>query len=257
MSLLRKWLRKSIRLAASQLPCGTFQKNRGFCPCCRRSTTFFATNSWFRDNYACTHCKSTPRERALIAALDKHFPDWPKLRIHESSPSASGASLAMRSRCPGYVASQFHPDLPLGATLDGHSNQNLEQQTFSDESFDLVVTQDVMEHLYHPDRAFQEIARTLRKGGAHVFSVPVINRHRKSEVWAEPDESGQLRFLSTPEYHSNPIDPLGCPVTMHWGFDIVDRIRQSCGMETDIEDEYDMERGLSARYLEIFVSRKT
>lgn len=254
---MRKLLRKTLRLAASRLPCGTYQKNRGICPCCKRDTVFFATNSWFRDNYACTSCGSTPRERALIATLDKHFPDWPNLRIHESSPSNSGASLAMRSRCPGYIASQFHPGATLGSIVDGHSNQNLEQQTFPDESFDLVVTQDVLEHLFHPDRGFKEIARTLRKGGAHVFSVPIINRHRKSKVWAELDENGELRFLGTPEYHSNPVDPEGCPVTMHWGFDIVDSIRDCCGMDTEIEDEYDLNRGLSARYLEIFVSRKT
>jgi 2-polyprenyl-3-methyl-5-hydroxy-6-metoxy-1,4-benzoquinol methylase len=34
-------------------------------------------------------------------------------------------------------------------------------QTCADKSFDLVITQDVMEHVYHPDRVFYEIARTL------------------------------------------------------------------------------------------------
>ena len=38
-------------------------------------------------------------------------------------------------------------------------------------TFDLVVTQDVLEHVLDPARA-AEIARTLRPGGAHVFTVP-------------------------------------------------------------------------------------
>jgi ubiquinone/menaquinone biosynthesis C-methylase UbiE len=46
-----------------------------------------------------------------------------------------------------------------------------EAQSFPAESFDIVVTQDVFENLFAPDRAIKEIARTLRPGGAHIMTV--------------------------------------------------------------------------------------
>ncbi|MDR0583764.1 MAG: class I SAM-dependent methyltransferase [Treponema sp.] len=51
----------------------------------------------------------------------------------------------------------------------GYRNENLEEQTFSDEMFELIITQDVFEHVYNPEKAFSEIARTLKKA-AHIFS---------------------------------------------------------------------------------------
>jgi SAM-dependent methyltransferase len=191
-----------------------------------------------------------------MVAIEKHYPNWRQLAIHESSPCDSGASRALKRNCERYRASQLFVGRPLGSTISGFSNQDLENQTFEDECFDLVVTQDVLEHIYDPARAFREICRTLKVGGAHIFSVPIVNRFSKTEIWAEKDERGQPHFLRTAEFHGNPVDEHGSPVTMHWGFDIVDFVRDCTDMETEIEDRYDLELGLSARYLEIFVSKK-
>ena len=51
-----------------------------------------------------------------------------------------------------------------------------------------------MEHIYHPEKAFKEVARTLKKGGAHIFTVPTINKHMKTEVWATIGEDGHPNF---------------------------------------------------------------
>ena len=49
--------------------------------------------------------------------------------------------------------------------VQGVRCENLEELTFPDESIDLHISQDVMEHVFQPKRAFAEIARTLRPGG--------------------------------------------------------------------------------------------
>lgn len=43
--------------------------------------------------------------------------------------------------------------------------------TLEDESFDLVISQDVFEHLFNPELAFAEVARTLELGGAHLYDA--------------------------------------------------------------------------------------
>src|ERR1019366_2746057 len=90
---------------------------------------------------------------------------------HESSPGGP-ASAKLARECHHYTPTHFFPDVPPGGLKDGIRCENLEEQTFADASFDLVVTSDVFEHVLDPARAFSEIARTLRPGGAHVFTVP-------------------------------------------------------------------------------------
>ena len=254
--MLRTILKQCFKAIVPILPSASYQKNKGYCPCCDLKTSFISLNAWFRDNYQCIRCFSIPRERALMLTIQKYYPNWRTLSIHESSPNNSGASLKLQRQCKNYVASQYFPDKAIGVCHDGYLNQDLENQTFANETFDLVITQDVFEHVFNPGQAFKEICRTLKPGGAHIFSVPIINRFGKSERWAQKDKAGNVLFMRIPEYHSNTLDRCGSPVSMHWGFDIVDFIRTHTDMETVIEDLYDLEHGLSAQFLEIFISTK-
>ena len=149
-------------------------KSRGECAVCDQQTVFLARNEWLRDSFICTNCGSIPRERALMHVIGQVKPNWRDIHIHESSPSQRGASQKLALQCERYIASQWDPKLELGTihTGLGYRNENLEHQTFQDESFDLVVTQDVLEHVFDPEKVFSEIARTLRPGGAHVKRQP-------------------------------------------------------------------------------------
>jgi SAM-dependent methyltransferase len=233
-----------------------YLSHKGYCNCCEKEVIFQSANNWLRDNFLCSNCLSIPRERALMATIEKYYPNWENLSIHESSPATRGASLKIQSRTKNYTASQYFPNEPFGTIINNFQNQDLENQTFNDESFDLIITQDVMEHIYNPAKAFSEIARTLKKGGAHIFTVPIINKHEKTEIWALKGEKGEPIFLKEPEWHGNPVDPSGSPVTMHWGFDIVDFIKNNSGLQTIIEQIDNLDLGIRAEYIEVLVSIK-
>jgi hypothetical protein len=237
------------------IPSGFYFSHDGFCPCCDNHVRFYSEDSWLRDSFVCSKCFSIPRERALIATIEKYFPQWRELSIHESSPGNRGASIKLRDNAAGYIASQFFPEHALGTVVEGFYNQDLERQTFDDGLFDIVVTQDVMEHVYNPAQAFQEIARTLKKGGAHIFTVPIINWHKPSEVWAVKGADNKPLFTHTPEWHGNPVNTQGSPVTMHWGYDIVDFIRNASGLETTVEYSVDLHSGIAGEFRDVFVSR--
>ncbi len=240
----------------STSPPKRFLENRGHCPTCDRDVIFYAENDWLRDFYVCSNCGSIPRERALMHVLELYFPNWRDMVIHESSPAKRGASERLRTGCRQYIPSQLLPGVPLGNLVDGVRCKNLEKMTFEDESVDLVVTQDVMEHVLHPSTAWKEIARTLKPGGAHVFTTPLVNKTRPSVARAETNREGKLIHLLPPVFHGNPISDQGSLVTVDWGFDICEHIFEACGLFTQVIYIDDISKGIRAEYIEVLITRK-
>lgn len=255
MKAIKKYLKSKI-ISFYENRNSFFFKQKGHCPCCEQEVNFIARNSWLRDNFLCSNCKCIPRERALMLTIKREYPDWKNLHIHESSPGKRGHSSLLKQMVKHYTTSQFFPNMKLGEIVKGFRNEDLEQQTFKDEMFDLVITSDVMEHIYEPEKAFKEIYRTLKPGGAHIFSVPLINGHKKTQRWANKGENGEPEFLFEPEWHGNPIDKKGSPVTMHWGYDIVDFIKQHTQGNCRIEYIDDLNYGIRAEYIDIIIAKK-
>lgn len=247
----RLWrMLRERRLSRERIP---RQANFGYCPVCEGWTLFVAMNrGWERDHYFCLRCASIPRFRALIHVLDTHLPDWQSLRLHESSPGGA-SSRKLARQCSRYQATHFYPDVTPGTMHEGFRCENLERQTFADESFDLVVTQDVFEHLLHPRKAFAEIARTLRPGGRHVFTVPWYSG--RDTVVRAMEEDGRVKHLLPPHYHGNPIDPNGSLVVTEWGRDLCDVIHAVSGMSTTVIRLRDRRMGIG-KFNEVFISAK-
>lgn len=228
----------------------------GTCPICENEVNFVAQDAWLRDNFFCTNCWSIPRERALMYVIEAFYPSWHNLIIHESSPSPRGASLRMEQGAATYIKSQFFHDVELGAFHNGFRCENLEKLTFEDNSIDLHISQDVMEHVYNPTKAFQEIARTLKPGGAHIFTVPLVNKMKSSKLRARVNEDAKIEYIEPPMYHGNPIDSQGALVTMDWGYDIVKHIFEASGLFTYLIYIDDLSIGVRAEYIEVLVTVK-
>jgi SAM-dependent methyltransferase len=241
------------------MPQSIIFEHRGWCPICEQGVTFSATNEWFRDHLLCSGCGSIPRERALFKVIVDYFPNFQGLDIHESSPGGRGASIKLHKECKGYTASQYYPHVTPGQInpQSGYRCEDLEKLTFPDNSFDLFITQDVMEHIFDPERAFKEIARVLRPGGAHISTIPLVNKHKKSEKWASRSDNGEIIYHHEPEYHGNPIDEKGALVTMHWGYDVASLITEVAKTPTAIIVIDNIDLGIRAEYIDVIVSSKT
>jgi SAM-dependent methyltransferase len=244
--------RPGVRHPAWCLLTGRF--NFGYCPICQSPTAFFRLHDWLRDFYVCGRCRSIPRWRAVMHLIETTLPGWRGLRIHECSPGGA-ASRELAAECAGYVATNWFADLPAGQYRGEVRCENLESLTFEDEAFDLVVTQDVLEHVLQPERAFAEIARTLKPGGAHVFTVPIY-RGRPTQVCAVAGPHG-IEHRLPPEYHGNPIDPGGSLVARRWGDDLPEFVLRHSGLPTEIHLVRDRRLGLDGEFLEVCISRKS
>ena len=233
----------------------------GYCPICEKKVRFVAEESWYRDYLICPSCRSLPRNRALFYVLNREFPNFRELKIHESSP-LDYIARAMFRNSPGYSASHFWSDIPLGTERWGYTCQDLENLTFPDESFDLFITMDVMEHILDPIKAFQEIARVLRPGGAHIFTVPLYNRG--ATITRAIRKGSNVKLLMPPQYHGNPLGG-GSLVTREWNREswhprfienIVDFIQKATGMNTVILDIKDVNLGILGEFTDVIISRE-
>jgi SAM-dependent methyltransferase len=233
----------------------------GRCPLCEGAVTFHSEYDWFRDHLQCDGCQelyagSVVRERAIYRAF-KLFGIRPeKMDVHEVAPGGRGASIKLLNTAKSYVGTNYFPDRPAGEIIEGLRCENSEAQTFADESFDLVVHLDVMEHVNHPDRAMKEFTRTLRPGGWCVFSAPTykdIVQSRRAALYL-PD--GRIEHYEEPEYHGNPISDAGSLLTWRYGYDFVTLLRDWSGMDVTCLRFADAQHGLLGEFTEVYVCRK-
>jgi len=71
--------------------------------------------------------------------------------------------------------------------------QDAEKLQFDEETFDMVICTEVIEHLVRPDLALENIRRVLKRGGVLLGSTP-----KRSLLW-------RFRFLSSTHYHNEPF----------------------------------------------------
>jgi SAM-dependent methyltransferase len=228
-------------------------ENKGFCYCCRKETTFRSKSDWLRDNYICLNCESIPRNRHLHYVLAHKFPGWENSRVHECSPTPK-ADFVSRFAAD-YSKSIFDPAVPLGSMRDGVRCENLECLTFASDSFDLFITEDILEHLFHPDKAIAEITRVLRPGGAHVFTAPKQKWINESRPRAKLVD-GAIEHLHAPEYHIG-ADGGESLVTWEYGYDFELLLSEWAGnIPVETHRLLDRTKGIDAEFNEVFVIRK-
>ena len=219
---------------------------KDYSPCCNKPTIFTSSHVWFRDNYKCSICGSIPRNRQLIKIINKYFSNIATVKVYEAG-SCGPSSDYLRNNVTDYTVSQYWPDIRLGQKNKEVYCQDLESLTWPDETFDLVITQDVMEHVFHPEKTFKEISRVLKPGGHHIFTTPIWENLTKTVQRARMKDGIVQDLL-------DPIDHGGFLVTFDWSYDILDIIFESSGMVTKVYRDIDPYYGIDGEFLDVLVS---
>ena len=236
----------------------------GICSVCGVLSEFPHFGGSTRESYRCSDCRASMRERGVAQALMDLYggtqtclrdlcrtPQFSALAIYE--PGVSGPHRCYMKTLPGYRHSSYRGTRPLGTYIDGVANQDLQQLTYESETFDVVVTSDVLEHVRKPKAAFEEIRRVLKPGGCHVFTVPLqfpMPRETRRRVDTSSDVD---RWILAPVYHGDGADGKSLVYT-DFGADMIDDLDR-LGMETRFSfvDAANSER----RKVLVFISCKT
>lgn len=161
-------------------------------------------------------------------------------------------SLLLRSS-ENFVCSDFIPDVVHGEEIAPRMFcQDLERLSFNDNFFDVVITEDVLEHVRDAEKAFQEIRRVLKPGGCHVFTVPFF--FDKKTLVRIDTSTGEDVYLLPPEYHGDPVR--GSIVAYRtFGNDMFDLLNK-IGFETSVDFTYYFYKKWGIFDSFVFLSRK-
>lgn len=227
-------LSSAIRYLGWADPPYRWRLSKGECPLCKQSIFLsFKTDPFMT---RCLKCRTNITNLSLIPAIKHHFKEsYAGKSAYELS--CYGCTLAwLKANWPTVVASEFFPEEKLGTVIDGVLNQDVQRLTFDNESFDLVTSNQVFEHVPDDIQGYAECFRVLRKGGALIFSVPLyeIDHTERIAFFNE----GNVIFIGEPEYHDSRLGGAkSAPVFWRHSLnDIADRVKSAGFVKVDLID---------------------
>ena len=150
----------------------------------------------------------------------------PSPRIY-AAEGITAFAMRLRGIYPHFLGSEFTLDHEQRDLLYPIPCEDLQNLSLRSGSFDIVATNDVLEHVPSIDRALAEMHRVLRPGGWHVGTMPFHYFDDVSTRRALLNEGGGIIHLLEPEYHHDPMNDGGVLVFEIPGWDIIARAHQA------------------------------
>ena len=234
----------------------------GTCTICGAKVEFLAFTENMRETGHCPRCGSSNRQRQMAwmlrGELGMSFSGKLSLPrdIAVYNTEANGPIHALLKTHPLYQCSEYWGDkAEYGDTVDGVRNEDLQALSFTDASFDVVLSSDVLEHMPDPYLAHREIHRVLKPGGRHVFTVPYGATMLLDDVRATLVD-GKIVHHAEALYHGDPVRPEeGILVWTIFGLEMLVRLKQ-IGFDTQWFRLQEPAHGIVGPGLDAFVARK-
>ena len=169
------------------------------------------------------NCRMRALLLEILAAQQRH---GAAAKIYAPEQVTPFAELMGRLFGAGFVGSEYLPAAADRATFPHLRHEDIEKLTFKKASFDIYFSSEVMEHIPSIPSALAEARRVLKKGGTLLIMCPFAYGQQASVTKAKLGKDGAIEHLMAPEYHGNPVDPVGGSLVFTIpGWDILDQIR--------------------------------
>lgn len=165
------------------------------------------------------------RLRAVMLCIEEALGEKPysDVKIY-ATEAITPFALKLRGIFAKFIGSEYTESDEQRADLFPISCEDLQRLSFPTDIFDVVTTNEVLEHVPSLDAALFEICRVLRPGGWHIGTAPFAMGQYESIRKARL-EGKEIVHLMEPEYHGNPVDERGSLVFEIPGWDILDRAK--------------------------------
>jgi O-antigen biosynthesis protein len=220
----------------------------GFCLPCNKTVSFLVdmqcggkrdAHGWspnWRERLVCPLCSMNNRQR-LVATLVKQQlsgKQGQKVYVMEQvTPIFNWASDTLKEH--QLIGSEYlGHEYEGGTSIRGIRHEDIENLSFRDAEFDLIVSNDVFEHVPNPPKALAECARVLKPGGLMLATIPFHSEADLSISRARL-RNGQVEHILQPTFHGNPVSANGSLVFTDFGWDVLDSMKVAGFSEVTLE----------------------
>jgi len=178
----------------------------------------------YREHVRCPMCNSSNRERSIFLFLQSQgfFSGDKELRVLHIAPERALQKFMKR------LPKMTHTSIDL-ASPSADMAMDINQLVFPNETFDLVICNNVLEHIPDDVHAMREIFRVLKGGGWALLMVPIATKLQKTfEDDSVTTESERERVFGQSDH------------VRIYAMDFEDRVREA---------GFDVERMLPERFL--------
>jgi SAM-dependent methyltransferase len=209
---------------------------KGFCEICGSETFFLIDHTfdhlsldvtrkinrlYFRETFHCQRCGLNNRMRAAFSFLQR----LPLGKIYITEQQGRFFQ-QLQARYADAQGSEYLPDVAFGSSRGGIRSEDCTQLTFSDASFNSIISQDVLEHVENYEAALREFHRVLKPEGHLLCSVPSV-LHSWGHWERVKTLNGKLHYFCPPEYHGNPIANTGALCYRYFGMSFLQDLRDA------------------------------
>jgi hypothetical protein len=219
----------------------------GYCCVCRKDSRFVVGFEYgvpdgaggimpnWREWQVCHGCGLNSRLRAAVDMVQTVLVPGVGARIY-AQEQVTPFFRWLSGAFPASTGSEYlGPDHVGGQVYDNIRHEDATRLSFDDESFDHVVSFEVLEHIPDYERVLQELFRVMRPGGYLLLTAPFGADRPETLVRARVRPDGSINHLEPPEYHGNPVDPAaGSLCFYHFGWDVLPAMRRAGAVEVSV-----------------------
>jgi SAM-dependent methyltransferase len=210
----------------------------GFCQPCGKKVSFLVDMQYsvdvgrripnWRERLVCPFCQLNNRQRSIAALTTQHIKENGGANVYFMEQVTPIYRWAVDT-FPKHkiIGSEYlGHGYASGEVIKGIRHEDAENLSFANEDINLIVSNDVFEHVLDPQKSFAECARVLKPGGVLLATIP-FNREYDISVTRANFVNGELIHLLPAVYHGNPMSADGSLVFTDFGWDMLNIIKSS------------------------------
>ena len=151
-------------------------KKLNYCPICKTWSDFLYTRAG--NKILCSKCRSYHRHRFLYFIYKKYFLNTNKqIKLLHTAPEECLYQLISQNKNINYITTDLSPERYKFCNCLKEDVTNL---SFTDNTFDVIISNHVMEHILDDNLYLQELLRVLKPDGKLFISFPVDMKLEKT-----------------------------------------------------------------------------
>jgi hypothetical protein len=178
----------------------------------------------YRERMVCPICGLNNRQRFILNRTLTYLNKKSNVYIYEQiTPFYKSAEKHIKNM----IGSEYlGNNLQGGQIISGIRHEDACNLSFQDNTFNIVISNDVFEHVNDIEACLNEAARVLKVDGKLIMSIPFYVSNKVTERRAIMKEN-RIEYLKEAQYHGNPLSSEGSLVFYDFGWDIFDMLKNA------------------------------